>query len=198
MAASESPRPSSAEESASSGITWSGPERTIRFGDQTMTGNFSTDPATGKVSGTGRIVWSNGNRFEGTLNRGVKEGKGQFVWSNGQRYSGDWANDQPNGMGTIIFPNGDRYEGDVTDGQAHGQGIAKFRGGDAYAGNWVRGKRHGTGRYSWAGGGYWEGEFKDGERTENGVLTRGQPAPVRAPQSALGNDTRHEPQSTGK
>ena len=138
--------------------------------DQTMTGNFSVDPKTGVVSGTGKIVWTNGNQFEGTLVKGSKEGKGKFVWSNGQRYTGDWARDMPNGRGTIVFADGSRYEGDVKDGMPHGRGATRFKSGDVYDGTWVRGKSHGHGRYTWANGSYWEGEFRDDKRTDNGKM----------------------------
>jgi hypothetical protein len=169
--------------------------QSIRLRDQTMTGNFAIDPQTGKVSGTGRIVWNNGNRFEGTLVNGVKQGKGQFFWNNGQHYIGDWINDVPNGMGVIVFPNGDRYEGQVKDGESHGQGTARFTGGDSYVGAWVNGKRHGQGRYAWADGAYWEGEFRNGTRTENGVLTHAQAGPASAPQPAVGVVTNGERQA---
>ena len=69
--------------------------RALRLANQIMTGNFSPDPVTGVVSGNGRIVWDNGDQFEGTLVRGQKEGKGEFRWANGQRYRGDWSRDQP-------------------------------------------------------------------------------------------------------
>ncbi|WP_234814916.1 serine/threonine-protein kinase [Noviherbaspirillum denitrificans] len=138
--------------------------------DQTMVGNFSVDPKSGAVSGTGKITWTNGNQFEGTLVRGMKEGKGRFVWSNGQRYSGDWARDMPNGRGTITFADGSRYEGEVRDGMPNGRGATRFKSGDVYDGNWLRGKSHGQGRYTWANGSYWEGEFRDDKRTENGKM----------------------------
>ncbi|HYD62526.1 MAG TPA: protein kinase [Noviherbaspirillum sp.] len=138
--------------------------------DQTMTGNFSVDPKTGVVSGTGKIVWNNGNQFEGTLVRGMKEGKGKFVWNNGQRYNGEWARDMPNGRGTITFADGSRYEGDVKDGVPHGRGSTRFKSGDVYEGAWVRGKSHGQGRYTWSNGSYWEGEFRDDKRTDNGKM----------------------------
>jgi serine/threonine protein kinase len=144
--------------------------KALRIGDQTLTGSFSIDLKTGAVSGTGKIVWNNGNQFEGTLVRGVKEGKGKFAWNNGQRYSGDWANDMPNGKGTIIFADGTRYEGEVKDGTPHGRGIARYKAGDTYNGAWVRGKSQGQGRYTWASGNYWEGEFKDDKRTDNGKM----------------------------
>lgn len=144
--------------------------KTLKLDDQTMIGNFAADPKTGIVSGTGKIIWKNGNQFEGTLVRGVKEGKGKFIWANGQRYSGDWARDMPNGKGTIVFANGNRYEGDVKDGVPHGQGINRFKGGDVYAGAWVGGKIHGQGRYTWPNGSYWVGEFRNDQRTANGKM----------------------------
>lgn len=145
-------------------------KKTIKAGNQTMTGDFTADPKTGIVSGTGRIVWSNGDQFDGTLVNGKKEGKGKFSWANGQRYTGDWARDVPNGKGTIVFTDGSRYEGEVKDGVPHGQGVTRFKDGDVYRGAWVRGKSHGQGRYTWANGSYWEGEFRDDKRTENGKM----------------------------
>lgn len=144
--------------------------KVLKLDDQTMTGNFVSDPKTGIVSGTGKIVWANGNQFEGTLVGGIKEGKGKFIWNNGQRYSGDWAHDMPNGKGSIVFANGNRYEGDVKDGMPHGQGTTRFRNGDVYTGAWVNGKSQGHGRYTWVNGSYWEGEFRDDHRTGNGTM----------------------------
>lgn len=155
-----------------SGDTGSDPSdrRPIRVADQTMTGDFTVDKKTGLVSGKGKISWSNGNQFEGTLVQGSKEGKGRFVWNSGQRYSGDWAHDAPNGRGTFLFPDGSRYDGDVKDGLPHGQGTTRFKNGVVYTGSWARGKSHGHGRYTWTDGSYWEGEFRDDKRTENGKM----------------------------
>jgi serine/threonine protein kinase len=165
--------------------------KVFRLANQTMTGDFTSDPITGMVSGNGKIVWDNGDQFEGTLVRGIKEGKGQFIWANGQRYKGDWAKGLPNGKGTIHFPNGNRYVGDmkdgvpngtgtiyfsngnryrgeVKDGLPHGTGVNRFTNGDVYSGGWSQGKSSGQGRYTWANGDYWEGEFRDDKKTENG------------------------------
>ncbi|HZW14522.1 MAG TPA: protein kinase [Noviherbaspirillum sp.] len=166
----------------------SGGKKTLKLDDQTMVGNFSADPKTGIVSGTGKITWKNGNQFEGTLVRGIKEGKGKFIWANGQRYSGDWARDMPNGKGTIVFANGNRYEGDVKDGVPHGQGITRFKDGDIYSGAWVGGKTHGHGRYTWANGSYWEGEFRSDQRTANGKMVFADEA-ARAPSSGTSSGT---------
>ncbi|HJV52268.1 MAG TPA: protein kinase [Noviherbaspirillum sp.] len=158
----------------------------LRMANQTMTGRFVADPRTGIVSGTGRIVWRNGDRFEGTLVNGVKQGKGEFTWSNGQRYKGDWANDMPNGRGTIYYANGNRYDGQVKDGRPHGQGVTRFKGGDVYAGSWVMGKSQGSGRYTWANGSYWEGEFRDDRRTDNGRMVFADAGPAPAAASGAG------------
>ena len=172
----------------------------IQVGDQTMTGRFSTDPKTGAVSGTGHIVWGNGDRFDGTLVRGTKQGKGQFTWANGQRYKGDWANDMPNGRGTIWFANGNRYTGEVKDGMPHGEGTTHFKGGDVYTGSWVQGKRQGHGRYTWTNGSYWEGEFRDGKQTENGkmVFAENKAASDSSEASAAASDAREPEQPVKK
>ncbi|HJV88604.1 MAG TPA: protein kinase [Noviherbaspirillum sp.] len=173
----ESPRPSAAPvprqapQAAPAGEPRTTGKKTITTDDNTvLTGDFTSDPKTGVLSGTGKVVWPNGNQFEGTLVRGKKEGRGKFIWNNGQRYTGDWARDMPNGKGTITFTDGSRYEGDVRDGVPHGQGTTHFRSGDVYSGEWVHGKSQGHGRYTWANGSYWEGEFRNDKRTENGKL----------------------------
>ena len=183
--------------------------RTLRLPNQIMTGDFSPDPVTGLVSGRGRIVWDNGDQFDGTMVRGQKEGRGEFRWANGQRYSGDWARDQPNGQGTIRYPNGDRYtgevraglpngsgtlyfangnryRGEVRDGLPNGTGTNRFANGDVYSGAWSRGKAHGQGRYTWANGDYWEGEFSNDAKTDNGRLV-----------SAGGGTTNPGPRTSG-
>jgi serine/threonine protein kinase len=175
-----------------------GSKKTITVGDQVMTGDFSVDPKTGIVSGTGKIVWANGDRFEGTMVNGKKEGKGKFIWHNGQRYNGDWAHDVPNGKGSIVFADGSRYEGDVKDGMPHGQGTTRFKDGDVYRGAWVRGRSSGQGRYTWANGSYWEGEFRDDKPTENGTMVfAGRPGTRGAPPAAMNTGAKTERAAAG-
>lgn len=184
--------------------------RTLRLPNQIMTGDFTPDPVTGLVSGRGRIVWDNGDQFDGTMVRGQKEGRGQFRWANGQRYSGDWSRDQPHGRGTIQYPNGDRYtgemraglpngsgtltfangnryRGEVRDGLPNGTGVNRFANGDVYSGAWSRGKAQGQGRYTWANGDYWEGEFSNDAKTDNGRLVSAGTGTAAAPPPASGN-----------
>ncbi|WP_234484124.1 serine/threonine-protein kinase [Noviherbaspirillum pedocola] len=197
--AAQKPEPDKAREPQRASETMSSEGRVLKLPGQTMTGNFTTDPVTGAVSGRGRIVWDNGDRFEGTLAQGVRQGKGEFIWANGQRYRGDWARGLPNGKGTMQFANGNRYEGEMRDGVPHGVGVIDFSNGDRYSGDvrnglpdgsgtnrfangdiysgaWRMGKSHGHGRYAWASGGAWEGEFRDGVKTENGGMASGDDA----------------------
>ncbi|MDB5856079.1 MAG: hypothetical protein JWR22_4120 [Herminiimonas sp.] len=167
----------------------------LQFADQTVTGDFSVDPVSGSISGRVHIDWTNGNQFDGTMVRGVKQGSGQFVWANGHRYRGDWARDKPNGKGTIWFEDGGKYQGEVRDGQPdgvgamtfpqndyyeghftagkpHGVGKMRFRNGDRYDGGFANGLKQGQGRMTWASGDYWQGEFRSDRMTDNGKLVR--------------------------
>ena len=167
---------------------------TIRVAGQAFSGNFAVDPASGIVSGSGRVTWSNGDRFDGSMVNGVKQGQGEFVWANGQHYKGNWARDLPNGGGALHFANGNDYVGQLQDGVPYGKGALRyadggryqgsfsnglpdgiggtaFKNGDAYDGHWQKGKSNGHGKYTWANGDRWEGEFNNDQRTTDGKMT---------------------------
>ena len=197
----------------------SGPRQgsTIRVAGQTFMGNFMVDPASGIISGSGRVTWNNGDRFDGTMVNGVKQGQGEFVWANGQRYQGSWARDLPNGSGALHFANGNDYAGQVRDGVPNGKGslkyadgshyqggfsnglpdgmgVSAFKNGDAYDGHWSRGKSNGHGKYTWANGDAWEGEFRNDQRTTDGKMVfAGSSAEAAAPDNG-GEST---PRATG-
>jgi uncharacterized caspase-like protein len=145
-------------------------QMTMKRDGVSISGVFTMAPDSGVLSGKGRLAWTNGDVFEGTLVSGIKQGKGSFTWANGQRYEGDWERDLPNGKGTISFPGGDRYDGDMVDGAQHGQGTHTIKDSDVYTGAWIAGKKNGQGRLTWTNGDYWEGLFKDNKQTEQGRL----------------------------
>lgn len=148
-------------------------EQVIRTDSFTVTGKVRLDPVSGAMSGEGRIVWVNGDHYEGALVNGLKQGRGSFTWANGQRYDGEWSEDRINGVGTLHYANGDRYEGEFRNGQPHGKGTYTLHNGDVYVGAWRNGNKHGQGRLTWVGGDYWEGEFRDDRQTDNGRLVYG-------------------------
>ena len=166
-------------------------EAVLVAGDTTYRGAFALAATGGAVSGSGRVEWTNGESYVGTLVEGRKHGKGRFNWVGGQWYEGDWVDDratghgviqfvggnryeggvldgEPSGRGTLIFPTGDRYTGDFARGVFHGQGRFAWKNGNRYEGAWRLGRKHGQGRLIWAGGDGWEGEFRDDQQTDNG------------------------------
>ena len=148
-------------------------ERVIKGESFTASGMLTLD-SSGAMNGEAVIVWTNGERYEGTMLSGKKQGRGVFTWPTGQRYEGEWADDRINGVGLLSYPNGDRYEGAFVNGEPHGKGTYRLQNGDFYVGDWVAGNKHGHGRLTWVGGDYWEGEFRDDQQTSNGRLIYGQ------------------------
>ena len=139
-------------------------------GTARFSGSFAVDVDGTKYSGSGKVVWNNGDSFEGTLVKGQRQGEGQFIWASGQRYSGTWEQDQPRGQGQMQFINGDRYRGRLEDGLPEGQGVIQYASGDEFTGQLKRGSPNGRGVYVWAAGQRFEGEWLQGVAQGAGTL----------------------------
>lgn len=124
---------------------------------------FNAEDAKGlsTYSGPGKVVWGNGDVYEGDLVQGLRQGKGSFNWKSGQRYEGDWVHDRPQGQGSIKFANGNQYEGGVSDAVPQGQGRMQYASGDSYVGNFTAGSPDGQGIYTWKNGQKYEGGWKN-------------------------------------
>jgi hypothetical protein len=133
-------------------------------------GQFVQDADGTTYSGTGKLVWANGDVFEGTLSKGQRHGKGTFVWANGQRYSGDWVNDKAQGQASVQFANGNQYEGAVLAGIAQGSGRMRYASGDNYSGDFHAGEPQGRGNYVWKNGQQFDGEWTAGKPNGQGKL----------------------------
>lgn len=139
-------------------------------GNTTFKGSFVRDAGSATFSGKGKLVWSNGDSFDGTLVKGQRHGRGLFVWANGQRYSGDWFNDKPQGEANIQFANGNRYDGQVLDGLPQGKGHIRYASGDIYTGQFNRGEPQGRGVYLWQNGQQFDGDWKLSQPNGEGQL----------------------------
>ncbi|MEI7430613.1 MAG: hypothetical protein WCL27_09165, partial [Betaproteobacteria bacterium] len=146
-------------------------DKRVTVGDATYIGDFRFIQPAGLAQGQGRIEWSNGDIYEGTLISGLKTGKGIFESRTaGFRYEGDWVADIQSGRGKITFDNGDIYEGEMKEGIFHGVGTHSSRDGSRYEGNWKNGRKEGHGKLTYPRGDYWEGLFSNDELTDQGKL----------------------------
>jgi hypothetical protein len=131
-------------------------EQEFLAGTTRLVGRFVSDPDSRAWSGTGKMIWDNGDVFEGTLLAGKRQGLGKFTWHDGQ-YSGDWLDDKAVGKGAIAFKNGDEYTGAVVNGVPEGEGVMKFASGDVYRGTFAKSQASGVGIYQWKNGQSYEG-----------------------------------------
>lgn len=122
-------------------------------------------------SGQGKIMFPNGEVYDGAVVRGKRHGVGEFVWTTGQRYRGDWVNDRPVGQGQLRFANGNQFEGTVIDGQPEGQGRMIYASGDLYKGEMHNGEPNGRGEYIWINGQRYDGPWVQGKATGKGTVT---------------------------
>jgi len=100
----------------------------------------------GRISGKGKIKWSNGNIYEGQFKLNHIDGNGYMVWYDLlEKYIGNWKNDKQNGLGMHIWyePKGElkemrnRYVGEWADGIREGYGVFFYSNGATYEGEWL-------------------------------------------------------------
>ncbi len=124
-----------------------------------------------KFTGFGKIIFKNGDVYEGELKDGRPTRKGKVTWSNGDVYEGDFKDTQRTGNGKLIWSNGNVYEGEFKDDRLIGKGKFAWTGGNVYEGDFKDDVKEGKGKFTWIDGDVYEGNFKDDWRTK-GNLTR--------------------------
>ncbi len=65
----------------------------------------------GKPNGLGKLVYDNGDRYEGDFMNDMFHGQGKYNYANGDLYRGEFLNDLPHGHGVYILANGSIYSG---------------------------------------------------------------------------------------
>ena len=124
----------------------------------------------GIPDGKGKMLFDNGDVYEGDFVFGKEHGHGVFTWASGDFYEGDFVNSTFEGQGKLTWTGGDVYEGDFVNGTRTGKGKLVFAGGDVYEGDFVDGVMAGQGKLTWIRGDVYEGSFVDGH-TDKGTLT---------------------------
>ena len=137
---------------------------TVEYLDEPDAG--PVEPAWIKRAGKAKVVYSNGNTYEGQFSEDkLKEGEGTYTWSTNAedeedeegppkttaQYSGQYRNGKRHGKGKMTFPNGDTYTGEWENNKMNGEGtyIYKTDKGDAdvFSGTWVADVKQGEGTY---------------------------------------------------
>lgn len=75
------------------------------------------------VNGKGKMVYTNGDSYEGDFVDGRRQGQGTFTYKNGQIYVGQFFENLFNGKGKFTFSDGSVYEGSFVAGNFIGRGI---------------------------------------------------------------------------
>ncbi len=118
-----------------------------------------------------KIQYSNGDIYEGGLDRLLKNGYGRLELANGDVYEGSFSYDTPWGEGVYTYFNGDVYEGGFYNGKKSGEGIYMWAVIEGeiqrkYEGNFANDMRNGYGVYYYADGSIYQGEFVNDLKTD--------------------------------
>ena len=118
-----------------------------------------------------KIIFKNGNIYEGQIIKGVLHGQGKLTFPNGTIYEGSFKYGKIQGKGLLLYPNGSSYEGKFVNGVKQGKGTYKdpttFT---EYKGDWKEDLRHGRGVLVHKNGSRYIGEFKKGKKEGRGKL----------------------------
>lgn len=108
----------------------------------------------------------------------MPEGFGKILFENGEYFEGEFKNGKANGEGILIFDNGDYYHGQIQDNKASGKGIyigslinydGEWENSKPTAGTYklmtdetiIEVKKNGEGEIKWVNGNYYSGEIKN-------------------------------------
>ena len=81
------------------------------FGDPKINPKYEGNFLNFEPDGFGKLIYPNGNNFEGFWKGGKIHGKGTFFWSDGRKYVGFFQNGEPIGKGTYIYKDGSKESG---------------------------------------------------------------------------------------
>jgi hypothetical protein len=128
--------------------------------------------AQGQLHGYGRMVWTNGDEYEGQFSNGLFQGKGKLISKGYTIYEGEFDQGYMSGQGTLEFENGDKYIGQFSRGAFNGKGKLMSADKSVYIGNFLNNEITGKGRWIFSDKGVYRGELKSGIFHGKGKLKR--------------------------
>lgn len=111
-------------------------------------------------------------RYEGNYVDGQKSGVGKMVYPNGDVYEGEWVANKMEGQGTYTYKKtGDIYSGTFQGNKKHGAGDYEFgKDNSRMTGTWENGEIV-SGKWIFKGAAEYEGTFKMGKPINAGKFT---------------------------
>lgn len=151
----------------------------------------------GRMHGTGKFTFDDGNMYTGAFSDGKKHGEGVFLYNNGAKYEGEYCDDLKEGYGVYHYENGDEYAGYWLNNKRHGKGTFTHRDpksgytfegeylhnqklegkqvyvdGSSYEGTYQADKKNGYGKYTYPDGiTCYIGDWVANEQHGHGVFT---------------------------
>eukprot|EP01084_Bolivina_argentea_P031252 57841_1 len=122
----------------------------------------------GKRNGIGKMIWTNGDVYEGEWKNGKRDGYGRYMYKSGNIYYGNYKDGKRNGYGTYLYKSGSIHQGYYKDDKKSGYGKYVWSNGNIYTGNYENDKRNGYGQFTFASGKSYIGEYKDDKRHGKG------------------------------
>ena len=125
-------------------------------------GEYNGYVVNGKRHGQGKMMYTNGDIYDGEWHEDKRPGQGKMRYVDGTYYDGEWKNNLKDGKAKHYrYANGNIYTGDIKKGKAHGNGTMKYADGSIYEGKWKENKKHGQGKLQYANGDIYIGEFQN-------------------------------------
>ncbi len=63
------------------------------------------------LTGNGRMIFINGDVYEGGWLNGIRNGSGKYIWASDDTYDGEWKDDKMSGTGKFVLSNGGMLQG---------------------------------------------------------------------------------------
>ena len=146
--------------------TYTGTIENFRLSDGVYTG----DLLMGEQHGWGKMIWDDGDEYEGDWEYGIGHGEGTYSWD-GNVYTGSLVYGYFHGTGTLTWATGETYTGTWENDEMHGEGTFVWADGTIYVGEYQHNWENGYGVMTWNDGTVYEGEFKDGYLHGKGTMT---------------------------
>ncbi len=140
----------------------------LDLGDLVYEGDIAGKNAHGK----GKVIYSEGDRYEGDFVNGMFDGQGKYYAKNGSLiYEGQYKEFRKNGKGIYYYLGTDaKYDGHWKDDLENGAGTFYSSSG-VFQGNWINGEKQGKGKMMWQDGTIYEGNYDKGVLTGEGSIT---------------------------